>query len=226
MAADRRPFRRPPTAQQAVLAELRAMISAGELKPGDQLRQEHLAERLGVSRLPVREALRALAAEGQASYTPHRGYFVAQLSVAELTECYRVRELLEEEAVRLAVPRMSDADIAGLAQAIDEMDRADAAGDLVAVAAANRRYHFTLYRGAGMARLVDLIRIMWDATDVYRSRYFAEPAHRRALNDEHRAVLAAVRDRDPDTAVRLLAEHRAHTLDTLTTLLATTEATP
>lgn len=216
-------FHRPPTAQQAVLAELRAMIGSGELAPGQRLRQEQLATQLGVSRVPVREALRALAAEGQVTYTPHRGYLVAQLSLAELTECYRLRDLLEDEAVRVAVPRLEEADLARMAAAITDMDRA--VNDVAAVAAANRRFHFVLYRAAGMPRLLELIRILWDATDRYRSHYFAEPAHRVDRNAEHRAVLASVGAGDTGAALRILTAHRAHTLTTLATQLAPTEAT-
>ena len=99
-----RPFRRPPTAQEAVLAELRRAIVTGELAPGEQVLQDALAERFGVSRVPLREALKILEGEGQVTYRPHRGYFVAELDVDDLREVYRIRDLLESEAVRVAVP--------------------------------------------------------------------------------------------------------------------------
>ena len=105
-------FRRPPTAQEAVLTELRRAIVTGELRPGEQVRQDALAEQFGVSRVPLREALKILEGEGQVTYLPHRGYFVAELDVADLREVYRLRDLLETEAVRAAVPRLTDADVA------------------------------------------------------------------------------------------------------------------
>ena len=76
--------------------------------------------------------------------------------------------------------------------------------------AANRRLHFALYEASGRPRLVRLVRILWDATDVYRALYYAEPANRARVEAEHRGVLAALRRRDADAAVRLLAEHRDH----------------
>ena len=88
-------FVRPPTAQEAVLAEIRRLIVSGELAPGAPVRQEAVAERLGVSRVPVREALKVLEGEGHVVYAAHRGYVVAELSVDDLTEVYRLRELLE-----------------------------------------------------------------------------------------------------------------------------------
>lgn len=210
-------FVRPPTAQEAVLAELRAMISTGELRPGEPIRQAPVARALGVSRVPVREALKVLQAEGQAAYSPHRGYVVRTLDPTELRECYRIRELLEAEAVRVAVPLLSTVD--DLAAALSDVEGAAAAGDLLGVAAANRRFHFGLYEASGMPRLVSLIRILWDTTDPYRSRYVADPANLRAINAEHRAVLEAVAGRDAEHAVALLDDHRTHALRTLTAQL-------
>jgi DNA-binding GntR family transcriptional regulator len=211
---DRPAFRRPPTAQEAVLAELRTMISTGELRPGEPIRQVPVAQALGVSRVPVREALKVLQAEGHAAYSPHRGYVVRTLDPTELRECYRIRELLEAEAVRIAVPRLSTVD--HLEQALSDVE---GARDVRSIAAANRRFHFGLYESCGMPRLVELIRTLWDATDAYRSRYFADPANLHAINTEHRAVLEAVRDKDVERAVALLDEHRSHALRTLTAQL-------
>ncbi|WP_309072602.1 GntR family transcriptional regulator, partial [Arthrobacter sp.] len=83
--------KRPPTAQAFALAELRRMIIAGEVQPGEPLRQDALAERLGVSRVPLREAFKILEGEGQIVYQPHRGFKVARLSLADLLETYRIR---------------------------------------------------------------------------------------------------------------------------------------
>jgi len=86
---------RPPTAQEAVLAELRRFITTGRLRPGQQIVQDALAVQLGVSRVPLREALKILEGEGQVTYVAHRGYFVTELSLSDLLEVYRIREILE-----------------------------------------------------------------------------------------------------------------------------------
>jgi len=199
---------RAPTAQESVLTALRRAINAGDLRPGQQVRQDALAQRYGVSRVPLREALKILEGEGQVTYHPHRGYFVAELDVAALREVYRIRDLLETEAARVAVPLLTPADVDRLEDACADVDRAAATGDLVAMTEANRRFHFTLIEAANMPRLARLIRILWDATDAYRSLYYSEPGHRSHVHDEHVAVMQAVRRGDADSVIELLGQHR------------------
>jgi DNA-binding GntR family transcriptional regulator len=212
-------FERPPTAQEAVLVALRQAIVSGDLKPGEQVRQEQLAERFGVSRVPVREALKILEGEGSVTYAPRRGYFVAELSLTDLLEVYRIRELLEAEAVRVAVPLLSADDLAALSADVAACEQAGRDGDLAAMSAANRRLHFGLYRPAAMPRLERLIRILWDATDVYRSVYYAEASNRSVVEAEHREILAAIQARDADRAVALLDEHRNHAVSHIRAML-------
>lgn len=207
--------RRPPTAQQFVLDELRRAITSGELKPGAPIRQDALAERLDVSRVPLREALKMLESEGLVVHHAHRGYFVTELSLADLSEIYRIREILEAEAVRAATARMSPETLASLLEAQHEVERTGAAGDVTAMAAANRRFHFLLIEASGMPRLVRLIGTLWDATDAYRSLYYGEALNRERVVHEHRAVLDALRDGDAEQAVQRLDEHRAHAVSAL-----------
>jgi DNA-binding GntR family transcriptional regulator len=208
-------FTRPPTAQQAVLAELRRAILEGDLAPGSQLIQETVAESLGVSRVPVREAMRILQGEGQISYTPHRGYFVTELSLDELEEIRRIRELLEEEAVVKAMPNLRDEDVAEMAEAYEEMERAGTAGDITAMNAAHTRFHFALLSASGMTRLLKILRQLWDAADPYRAVYHGEEASRRTAQEQHAALLRAAERRDTERAVKILDEHRQRTIDRL-----------
>lgn len=201
-----------PTAQDTVLRSLRTDILTGDLRPGDQIVQESLAERYGVSRVPLREALRILEAEGQVVYHPHRGYFVAELSMADLEEVYRLRSLLEAEAIRQAVPELTDDDLeamSGLVEAIDEAAHAD---DVIAMTTANRRFHFAIFDGCSMPRLVRLLNQLWDATDAYRALYFQQAPNRDRVAGEHAQMLAALRRRDADALVRLHDEHRDHSV--------------
>ncbi|MQY10090.1 HTH-type transcriptional regulator McbR [Streptomyces sp. RB5] len=204
--------RRPPTAQQFVLAEVRSAITSGRLKPGAPIRQDALAARLDVSRVPLREALKTLEGEGLVEHKVHRGYFVTELSLTDLREIYRIRELLEEEAVRRAAPHV---DLTVLEDIQTEVERTEAAGDLTAMTAANRRFHFTLFEASGMPRLTRLISTLWDSTDAYRSLYYTQTPNRERVLHEHRAVLTALRAGDIDAAVRWLDEHRAHAVTAL-----------
>jgi DNA-binding GntR family transcriptional regulator len=214
-----RPFRRPPTAQEAVLGELRRAILERELAPGAQILQDRIAEQLGVSRVPVREALKMLEGEGQVSYAPHRGYFVTELDAAELMEVYQIRDILEAEAVTRALPHLGDDDYERMEEAVDDMEAAEGDGDIVALTAANRRFHFALMEPCGMPRLLRIIRQLWDSTDPYRSVYFGHEQHRKTVRQEHRAILGAVRNRNADELVRELTEHRLHAVESLRTIL-------
>jgi DNA-binding GntR family transcriptional regulator len=211
--------RRPPTAQQFVLGELRQAITSGQLKPGAPIRQEALAEQLGVSRVPLREALKALEAEALVVHEVHRGYFVAELSLADLREVYRIREILEAEAVRQASGSIDRAALTAMEAAQREVEEAAGEGDVSAMAAANRRFHFALYEASGMPRLVRLIAALWDATDAYRSLYYVEPAHRDHVVREHRTILDALRSGEAEDAVRFLDDHRLHAVTALETTL-------
>ena len=211
--------KRPPTAQEYVLGQLRQSIVARELEPGAPIRQDALADQLGTSRVPLREALKILEGEGLVTYHPHRGYFVAELSIADLVEVYRIRKLLESEAVSLAAKSLTDETLGALAAALARCERAGKSGDLTELTAANREFHFLIFDAAGMPRLLRLIRVLWDSTDAYRSLYYAEARSRKLVDTEHRQILAALRKRDGKSAVKLLDEHRQHAVDRLEQLL-------
>lgn len=183
------------------------MVS-GELKPGAQIVQEVLAERFGVSRVPLREALKILEGEGAVTYVARRGYFVADLSLADLLEVYRIRSVLETEAVTQAVPTLTDDAVDAFKRAVERWEHARESGDLLELTAANRALHFQLIEAAEMPRLTRLVRILWDATDIYRSVYYGSPHNLDSVAAEHRRILAAVRERNPAEVVRLLDAHR------------------
>jgi DNA-binding GntR family transcriptional regulator len=207
------------TVQHATLMWLRDQIASGHFEPGEQLRQENLARDFGVSVPPVREALKTLEAEGQVVYSPRRGYFVAQLSITELVETYRIRDLLETEAITRAVGSLAKDDIDRMRGAIADMERAHRRDDVPTLTAANRRFHFTVYDGAGMPRMADMIRVLWESTDRYRSLYFATSLHRRRINAEHRAIMTAVARGDSATTAQLMRQHRDHALEALRSAL-------
>lgn len=203
-----------------MLAELRRAIVSGQLPPGSPIRQDALADRLGVSRVPLREALKILEGEGQVTYRPHRGYFVADLSLSDLQEVYRIRQLLEAEAARHAIDRMTDEDVKRLTEAQRDVDDAGAASDIVKMTAANRRFHFTLMEASGMPRLLRLIRILWDATDAYRSIYYNDERNRQRVGRQHDVIVSAVRSRDVEQVIRTLDEHRDATVAALGEVIA------
>ncbi|WP_434992101.1 GntR family transcriptional regulator [Arthrobacter sp. Ld5] len=212
--------RRPPTTQAFVLAELRRAIIAGEFLPGQPLRQDALAERFGVSRVPLREALKTLESEGQVVYEPHRGHRVATLSLADLLEVYRIRQLLEGEAARVALAKNPDgAVLNNLKVAARDVETASSEGDLLRMTEANRRFHFVLVEAAGMPRLERVIKILWDATDAYRFVYYGTPSNRSRVEHEHALMIDAFAERDAEKLILLLDEHREHAVKALRTFL-------
>ncbi len=213
---------RKSTAPEGVLAALRSDITTGSLAPGDQIVQELLAERYGVSRVPLREALKTLEAEGQVVYHPHRGYFVAELSVPDLLEVYRLRALLEAEAIRQAIPTFSDADVEAIGDLLADVEVAAGAGDVVQMTAANRRFHFAIFDASGLPRLSRILRQLWEATDVYRALYFQAARNRSRVSAEHAAMMAALRRRDAEALIALHDEHRDHSVGAVRSILEAT----
>lgn len=169
--------------------------------------------------MPVREALKILEGEGQVSYQAHHGYFVTKLDVSELLEIYAIRHLLETEVVMAAVPRLVEEDILRMEEAIDDIAKAARKANIVAMTAANRRFHFTLYEASGLPRFVKIIRQLWDSSEPYRSLYYAEPDNRTVVSQEHAGIVEAARNRQADLLVELLDEHRSHAITRLRKVL-------
>lgn len=198
-----------------MLDALRRAITTGSLAPGRPIRQDAIAGELGVSRVPLREALKTLEAEGQVVYRPHRGYAVAELSLDDLLEVYRLRGLLESDAAAVAASRFTAADLAVIGEAALDVERAAEAADLVEMITANRRFHFALLQPCGMPRLLRIVRTLWDATDAYRAVYYNSETNRERVRAEHDAIVRAATEADADRLVTLLDDHRNHAVDSL-----------
>ncbi|WP_024803099.1 GntR family transcriptional regulator [Nocardia sp. BMG51109] len=212
-------FVRPKTAQQAAADALRQDITTGRLAPGTPIVQEVLAEQFGMSRIPVREALKTLAAEEYVTYEPHSGYRVVQLGLAELTEIFRIRDLLEQELIRDAMREpVSPETVDQMRAMMADMEVAAAAGDLVAVGVANRRFHFLTFERSRMSRTKRIVNQLWNTADPYRPLY-AELMDLEKVNSEHVMLLEAVEAGDVERVVALNHQHRSHAIDHLTQIL-------
>jgi DNA-binding GntR family transcriptional regulator len=197
-----------PTAAETVLQQLRVFLASGRLLPGQQLVQEDLAEDLGVSRVPIRESLKILEGEGHVTYHPNRGYFVTELSADDLIELYRIRQILEAEALAQAVLEVSDADIADIESILEQVEQAAESGDVERLTEANRAFHFAIIELSGMNRLSRLIRQLWDASDIYRTVYFRDPVNRERVHSEHREIIDALKARDAQALIGAQNSHR------------------
>ncbi|HTW04274.1 MAG TPA: GntR family transcriptional regulator [Streptosporangiaceae bacterium] len=196
-----------PLRTAAVLDAIKHAILAGELRPGQSLVEAELAQRLGVSKTPVREALKTLAGAGLVTMSPYRGATVRAIDAETARSIYDMRLLLEPEAVRRAVLRAGAGGAAGLAAAGAALDRADAASDEAERSLANRDFHRALYLDCGNPLLVGVLDDLRDQTAlVSAAAWQHEPSWRQEAG-EHRAILAAAAAGDADHAARLVAAH-------------------
>ena len=186
------------------------------------MRQEELAERLSVSRVPVREALKVLEAEGQVTYQAHRGYTVVALSLEELEEIYLARRLLETEMTRNAVPMTSVELIENLEKLAIRMDESAKAGDIAGYAEANWDFHFSLFERARLQKIYRVVEVLWRMSEAYRVAIFDAAWLKRAGRD-HRTILDACRAKDVAGAIAAQDQHRANALENITAILAKTE---
>jgi len=182
--------------------------------------QEEVAERIGVSIAPVREALRVLEQEGQVTYRPRRGYFVTQLHAADLEEIYELRQVLEERAARHALPTLDEDALERITMAARDCVDAAEAGDVAAELEANRRFHFGLLESPDQVHTMRVIRLLWDSTEAYRAMYYNSPQERREALDGHDRILDAIRLGAADVLVAELDAHRARALTVLKGILA------
>ncbi|HEU4599890.1 MAG TPA: GntR family transcriptional regulator [Solirubrobacterales bacterium] len=209
----------PGTAAQHALEALRRAMVDGELRPGDRVRQEEIAEGLGISIAPVREALATLEQEGQVRYLPRRGYSVAELDLDDLHEIYELRQLLETRAARRALPLFDEDALERLERAGRDCVDAASEGDVAAELEANRRFHFAVFDAPDQVHTLRLIRLLWDSTETYRAMYYNAPEGRREAIEAHERIVAAVRAGDAEALVAAQDAHRGRALELLTRVL-------
>jgi DNA-binding GntR family transcriptional regulator len=207
------------TLAQRTADAIRQMILSGSLAAGHVLRQEDLAQQIGVSRIPVREALRQLEAEGYVDLHAHRGATVAGLSADEALEIYEIRASLETLALKLAIPKLSAAQLAHAATLLDQID--GAAPSFGTWAELNWSFHETLYAPCGKPRLLSMIKALHDNVGRYLRTSLTVGAHSPPSQAEHRTLLAACRRRDTQLALTLLDKHLASTAHKLAIQLRT-----
>lgn len=187
--------------------QIRDLIVRRVLLPGEKIRQVELASRVGVSRSPLREALRTLESEGFVSYEVNRGYVVARLDRHDLEQIYRMRGLLEEELLR-TIARPDAKALRAIAKHNGKMaDLVDAA-NVSAMLEANRDFHFAIFELSSLDLFRREVRRLWQLSEGYRATYLLLRETRARIVQEHAAMVTALREYDPDRLVELTAQHR------------------
>lgn len=202
----RRPIQRQ-TVAAATVEGIRERILDRTYAEGEQLRQDVLAADLGVSRIPVREALRQLEAEGLVTFSPHRGAVVSSLSIAEIEELFALRARLESVLLRRAVPLLTDEDFERAEEILNEYDAAFRKRDVSAWGDLNWEFHSTLYSAARRPVTLSVVERLHLHTNRYARMQLALTRGEARAQKEHGAILAAARKHDPSRACALLSAH-------------------
>ena len=207
---DRARLRRATTTPDLIAGTLRQEILLGSLAPGEPLRQEELAERFGVSRLPVRDALLRLEAQGLVDVYPNRGAFVVSLSADEVREIFEMRLLLEGDMIERAVPHMSADDWRRIDSAHGESVRTAGTDDW---ADGDWTFHRALYEPSGRTRQLDLVEQLRSTVARYSTRYGALPEHTAQWLADHDTIVEACRARAAIAARKRLESHLTRAAD-------------
>ena len=191
---------------------IRGLIERGQLAPGERVNVDAIARALGISKIPVREAISQLEAMGLLVTTPHAGARVAQASAADLHGLYLIRQALEPLSARLAAVAITEEQLAGLEEIATEMAAALRAEDAAALSDANRMFHAALARASGYRPVADMEEETLRRIAPYHSRLLSPRTWKRALR-EHAEMLGALRARDAARAEGLAAAHVGQRLD-------------
>ena len=198
---------KPGVSVDRVVAAVLARIASGELNPGEQLRQEDLAEELGVSRVPVREALHALAEQRVLVHQKHRGFFVAKRNAHEVAQFARMLELIEDDL--LASIRWPTAEELTRLHALnDRLLEVAEDYDVAETAALNREFHFAIFGLSPHSIMVEELERLWRLAHPYILADMITPDSRRARIAEHRAVIERLEQEDRPGVIEAMARHR------------------
>ena len=193
--------------RDVVFNTLRQAILIGELRPGERLMEIHLANRLGVSRTPIREAIHKLAQEGLVTITPRRGAEVAQITEKSMNDVLEVRRALDALCVELACDRITEEKLEALREACDHFEQCVQSGDSKQIAQADVALHDIIVEATGNQRLIQLINNLSEQMYRYRFEYIKDSSQHQTLVDEHRIIYESIVRKDKDTAAAAARTH-------------------
>jgi DNA-binding GntR family transcriptional regulator len=209
------------TKNQAVYEILRKGIIEGKFKPGQKIVMREVAKELGLSEIPVREAIRRLECDGLVIITPHLGAVVSKIDEHEFVETYLIRIELEPLATRLALPHITSEDIQFLIAKNSEMKRALQKNQYEKLGAINRDFHLRIYNAAPYPYLNQLIASLWERLERIQSVFAYVPERAKASVLEHERIIDALKDKDIERSENLIKEQKIRTISALEKFLKT-----
>ena len=201
--------------RDVVFQTLREAILKGDLRPGERLMELQLAAKLGVSRTPIREAIRMLEQEGLADTIPRKGAEVARMTEKNMEDVLQIREALDELAVQVACDKMTDQQLENLTLAMKNFENAIQAGDLKKTAAYDVEFHDIIYESTDNPKLVTLLNNLREQIYRYRVEYLKEKENYPMLIKEHETIVAALKEKNKERvsdAMRCHIRNQAETV--------------
>ena len=196
--------------RDVVFNTLREAILKGDLKPGERLMELQLASKLGVSRTPIREAIRMLEQEGLAVTTPRKGAEVAKMTLKDMEDVLEIRDALDELAVRIACQKITDEQLKQLEDVKELFEKNTQTNIVKNIAEADVSFHDVIYEATGNPKLVTLLNNLREQVYRYRVEYIKDPKNYPTLIAEHEAILDSLKNRDVKNAVEAMHVHVAN----------------
>ena len=193
--------------RDVVFNTLRQAILRGELKPGERLMEIQLANKLGVSRTPIREAMRKLENEGLVLMVPRKGAEVAEITEKSLRDVLEVRRALEELSVQLACDKITDEGIEELKKTAKEFEEVVDSEDITVVAAKDVVFHDIIYAATDNPKLIQLLNNLREQMYRFRAEYLKRSEFHPQLLKEHQEIIEAIINRQKDEAARIMCQH-------------------
>ena len=190
-----------------VFNTLRQAILTGELKPGERLMEIHLADKLGVSRTPIREAIRKLELEGLVTMIPRRGAEVAQITEKSMSDVLEVRRTLDALCAELACDRISEEGLAALKDACGQFEQCVAGRDAQRIAQADVALHDIILQATGNQRLIQMVNNLAEQMYRYRFEYIKDSSQHERLVEEHKIIYQSILNKDKETAAAAARTH-------------------
>lgn len=193
--------------RDVVFNTLRQAILIGELKPGERLMEIHLADRLGVSRTPIREAIHKLEREGLVTIIPRRGAEVSQITEKSMNDVLEVRRALDALCVELACDRITEEGLKNLKDACDSFEQSVKTGDIKKIAQSDVALHDIIVQATGNQRLIQLVNNLSEQMYRYRFEYIKDSSQHKTLMEEHRIIYQSILQKDKKTAAEAARTH-------------------
>lgn len=193
--------------RDVVFNTLREAILRGDLVPGERLMELQLAAKLGVSRTPIREAIRMLEQEGLAITIPRKGAIVAGMTEKDMQDVLEIREALEELSVQVACDKITDEEIAELQKNMKNFEHSLKSGDLKKMAHADVEFHDVIYRATDNPKLINMLNNLREQMYRYRVEYLKNPQNHEQLLHEHEAIYKGIVEKDKSAVTEMIRKH-------------------